>query len=289
MGRYSKIDKRIQNDSKFRALSERAKLVFFLTISHPNMTMIGGMRATVNGLAAEWSMPLESLREAFLEVSEKGIVRADDSACFVWMPNFLKYNRPESPNVVKSWPDALEMLPECAMKSQLFQTLKSFVGEMSEAFAKAFMEAFPKGMPNQEQEQKQEQKQEQGGETPAAEPAEPIPPDLHQLQYAATLLGDLGLPEKGNLEMVGSAIVSYAKSQQISKGQSFEHIRRRALADQAEGIPITTFWFKDARYGVNAHGKQNRKQSPGADIVSRVEEAKRIARNMDHRATDAAG
>jgi hypothetical protein len=189
MGRYRKIDMRIQNDAKFRSLSERAKLVFFLTLSHPNMTMIGAMRATIPGLSAEWSMPEESLREAFQEVFSKGMVKADESACFVWLPNFLKYNRPESPNVVKSWPEAFDLLPECSMKGELFQSLKQFAVGLSEGFTKAFMEAFAKTMPNQEQEQEQEQ-----DKTPRAAPKE-FPsqkPEFNPVEVAIVICRELG-------------------------------------------------------------------------------------------------
>jgi hypothetical protein len=53
MARYRKIDPRIWNDQKFRELSDDAKIVFFLLLTHPHMTALGAMRATVAGLAAE--------------------------------------------------------------------------------------------------------------------------------------------------------------------------------------------------------------------------------------------
>ena len=52
MSRYRKVDTRIWNDAKFNSLSEKRKLVFFFLLTHPNLKMIGGMRATVPGLAA---------------------------------------------------------------------------------------------------------------------------------------------------------------------------------------------------------------------------------------------
>ncbi len=160
MARYRKIDTRIWNDAKFNALSERGKLVFFYELTHPNLTMLGAMRATVPGLAAELGMQTEAFAEAFREALAKGMAKHDEKASFLWLPNFLKYNKPESPNVVKSWPDAFDLLPECTMKSELFQQLKAFAEGMTKGFNEAFAEAFPiafaKTMPYQEQEQEQQ-------------------------------------------------------------------------------------------------------------------------------------
>jgi hypothetical protein len=56
MGRYRKIDPRIHNDAKFRALSERGKLLLFTILTHPHMTALGAMRATESGLCEEMAL-----------------------------------------------------------------------------------------------------------------------------------------------------------------------------------------------------------------------------------------
>ena len=144
MGQYRKVDVRIWNDAKFRGLSDKAKLVFFLLMTHPNMTMLGAMRHSAIGLAVELGWSPEAFGEAFREALREGMVEYDEKASCIVLPNFLKYNRPESPNVVKSWPVAFDFIPECELKNQLFQRLKAFVEGLTEAFPKAFREAFPK-------------------------------------------------------------------------------------------------------------------------------------------------
>ena len=158
MSRYRKIDPRIWNDAKFRQLSDNGKLAVFLLLTHPNMTALGGMRGTVPGLAAELGWAAEAFQQAFAEVSLRGIVEHDEKACFIGLPNFLEYNQPESPNVVRAWGAAVDLLPECELKNVVLQRAQGFAEGKSEAFAKAFSEAFPKAMPNQEQEQEQEPK-----------------------------------------------------------------------------------------------------------------------------------
>ena len=47
MGKYRKVDPKIWNDEKFRELSDSAKLLFLFLLTHPHMTPLGAMRATV--------------------------------------------------------------------------------------------------------------------------------------------------------------------------------------------------------------------------------------------------
>ncbi|MEM1189912.1 MAG: hypothetical protein AAGI72_15375 [Pseudomonadota bacterium] len=180
MARYRKVDTRIWNDAKFNALSDDGKLVFFLLLTHPQMTALGAMRATIPGLAEELGWLPEAFREAFQEALAKGMAKHDPEARLIVLPNFLKYNRPESPNVVKAWDSALDLLPECRLKSELIQDVKAFAEGLTEGFAKALPEAFAKGMPYQEQEQEQEQEQDKSKHTPASPEGEPglpgIPP-----------------------------------------------------------------------------------------------------------------
>lgn len=159
MSRFRKVDGRLWNDAKFSSLSERAKLVFLFLLTHPSLTMLGAMRATIPGLAAEIGMATDAFRQAFEEVLAKAMAKHDEKASFLWLPNFVKYNRPESPNVIRAWPDAWDLLPECPLKETLAQQLRAFTEGLSEGFRQAFREAFPKGMPNQEQEHEQQQEE----------------------------------------------------------------------------------------------------------------------------------
>lgn len=147
---YRKIDTRIWNDAKFLSLSDKGKLAFLFMLTHPHLTSMGAMRATIPGLASELQWSLEAFREAFREAFSKGMVRSDESVCFVSLPNFLKYNKPESPNVIRSWGGLWDLIPECSLKVELYQHLREYSEGLGEAFAEAFREAFRKAMPNLE-------------------------------------------------------------------------------------------------------------------------------------------
>ena len=164
MARYRKIDPRIWNDEKFRTMSHEGQRLFLFVLTHPALTMIGAMRATQSGLSEELGLDAKAFREAFGEALSKGMLKYDEKAFLLWLPNFLKYNAPESPNVVKSWGSALDLLPECDLRKEVLSSAKAFISTMSKAFTealpKAFDEALPKAIsktiPNQEQEQEQD-------------------------------------------------------------------------------------------------------------------------------------
>src|SRR4030095_630743 len=123
---------------------------------------LGAMRANIPGLAYEIGWDVERLSKAFGEALRKAFLEDDETVSFLSLTNFLRYNSPESPNVVKSWEKSLDLLPECPLKNRLIIRIKS----LSEGFPKAFREALPKAFRKsferlsvQEQEQEQEYKE----------------------------------------------------------------------------------------------------------------------------------
>jgi len=146
MARYRKIDPRIWGDEKFRTLSRpqpnaQTLWLYLLTGSHtnscPGIFNIGEMALAEN---LGWS--LEGLRKAFKEVLGKGLAKADFEARVIIIPNALKYDHPESPNVVKYWGKMFDEVPECALKNEYYLLLKAFMEAFGEAFGEAFKEGF---------------------------------------------------------------------------------------------------------------------------------------------------
>lgn len=194
MARYRKIDPRIWNDEKFASLSHEAQRAFFFILTHPSMTSLGAFRISAAGMAQELGLTEKGFQEPFHELLSKGIVRYDEKSFLVFAPNFLKYNPPENPNVIKGWAVALDYLPECGLKHEVLlkakqcasntdKGLKAFVdafGDICHIAQKGFQEPFPKGMPIQEQEQEQEQEIKVGGafSEKVADAPEPSFPDF---------------------------------------------------------------------------------------------------------------
>jgi len=145
------------SDEKFLDLSDKATLVFIFILTCPLQTSLGAMRASVEGLAQEflnfpgisrsrWS--LKAFRSAFREISDKEMVFADANAAVIWLPNFLKHNRPTNINVVKSWVTVLETLPECDTKSRIVEHILLVTKQLGEEYSNTFKEALASSFGN---------------------------------------------------------------------------------------------------------------------------------------------
>lgn len=169
--RYRKVEVRTWGDEKFRGLTAMPACgqgLWLYLITGPHTGPIPGLfRAGRAGMAEELDWEQEAFDEAFREVFQQGMVKADFKARVMWVPNAIKHNKPESPNVVKSWAAEFDLIPECDLKREAYEHLRSSIHALGEAFGKAFDETFgkpsakpsTKAMPNQEQEQEQEQEQ----------------------------------------------------------------------------------------------------------------------------------
>lgn len=175
--RYRMLDVRIWCDKKFRSLTPlkpSGQALFLYLLCNPHTTSIPGLyRAGAGAMAEELSWSLLGFQRALKEVIAQGLVKADLKARVIFIPNAIKYNKPQSPNVVRSWAVHWDEIPECALKNEAYYRLESFIKSLGKAFALAFSETLRqydikdskqgsiKAYFNQEQEQKQEQEQEQ--------------------------------------------------------------------------------------------------------------------------------
>jgi hypothetical protein len=164
MARYAKVDVRIWDDDKVKALTPIPHcgqgLWIRLLVSRHRSPVPGLLCVGEAALAEEFGWTLEDFRKAFAEAKREGLVKADWKARVVWLPKAWKYNSPESPNVVRSWRIPWDETPECALKWEIYQTLKAFVEGFKEGFKKAFAQACRMPSPNQEQEPEQDPEQE---------------------------------------------------------------------------------------------------------------------------------
>lgn len=181
MSRYRKIEVRTWSDEKFRNLSPipaSGQGLWFFLLTGPHTGPIPGLfRAGRAAMAEELGWEIEAFDEAFVEVSAQGMAKADFKAKLVWLPNAIRHNKPESPNVVRSWRVELDLLPECELKREAIASMRECLEEAGDSYVAAFDELFVskdggpssksaakasgkpfgKAMPNQEQEQEQEQ------------------------------------------------------------------------------------------------------------------------------------
>lgn len=146
--RYRKIALKIWGDEKFASLSPMppsGQSLWVFLLAYPAQDGIPGVyRAGRASMAEQLGWEVEDFDRCFEEIADLGMAVADWSAKLVWLPNAAKFNPPESPNVViwwsKSWPE----IPECDMKSQIYETLRAHVYATGESYGKEFDKHFSK-------------------------------------------------------------------------------------------------------------------------------------------------
>lgn len=161
MSRYRSIRCLIWNDDKFPFASDACQLVFFHMLTTPLSSPFGLYKASLEALAAEKRWTPKAYREAFEEASRIGFAKYDDRTQVVFIPNFLKYNAPNNPNVLRSWHNLFTEIPDCPLKTEFLQLLRTLCDSFGKGFQEAFEEAWRKSMPNQDQDQDQDQEQDQ--------------------------------------------------------------------------------------------------------------------------------
>lgn len=103
-----------------------------------------------------------------------------------------------------------------------------------------------------------------------------IPPGLSEVEYARRFLGDVGLPEKGNIYVAADAIKALSKSRGLSLVSSFEQIRARALDDRDRGVAVDHLWILNGRY--NQPTPRSKSDVATADYADRLQRELAILR-----------
>jgi hypothetical protein len=143
-GRYRKVQVSMWTDENFRGLSSApsGKALWFFLLTGPQTGPIPGLyRAGRAAMAEELDWPLDDFYDKFAELESRSMVQADFKARLVWLPNALKHNLPESPNVVKSWRAELAVLPDCDLKREALACIRLTLADMGDPFVEAFDEA----------------------------------------------------------------------------------------------------------------------------------------------------
>lgn len=143
---YRKVKITMWDDPKFRALSAllpSGQSLFIYLLTGPFTGIIPGLyKAGRAAMAEELGWNVEAFDLALGEAIALGMVKADLKARVFWLPNAVKHNPPASVNVIKSWARSYELLPDCPLKLEAFESLKSACYGVSEAMGMAFDKAF---------------------------------------------------------------------------------------------------------------------------------------------------
>ena len=74
------------------------------------------------------------------EIEEEAMAVSDFSNQLIWLPNSIVYNKPESPNVVKSWSYDWERVPECDLQVAIYRRMRSYFEDIGGGWYEAFLD-----------------------------------------------------------------------------------------------------------------------------------------------------
>ncbi len=160
MSRYRKIECKLWNSNEFSMLSSNTKLVYLHLLSANVSNPVGCYVANLPGLSAELRLDLKTYQASFDTLVQNSLVKYDKDTQVIFLPDFLSYNLPANPNVIKSWEKIINELPECDLKEALFDAFCAMADDVSLACQEQIEILLSKeGKPFRIQEQYQEQYQ----------------------------------------------------------------------------------------------------------------------------------
>lgn len=166
--RYRRVSTRMHNDERFQNLSRpkpNGQSLWTYLIHGPRTVLIPGLLPiSLATIADDFHWSLAATKKMWEEIACQGMARADRDGPLIWLPNALKHNPPQSPNVVRSWRRSYDdEIPPCALKVEAGRRVEVFLQTFKEDLTIAFVEAFREGqtrtltraLVNQEQDQDQ--------------------------------------------------------------------------------------------------------------------------------------
>lgn len=117
-------------------------MIYFHLLTTPMSTQFGLFKGTIAGLAAEKRWPEERYRESFEESLRRGFVKYDEKHQLIWLVCYFDHNKPHNPNIIRSWGEEYQELPDCSLKDEFYQFFDSYLKEPREGFKESFRESF---------------------------------------------------------------------------------------------------------------------------------------------------
>jgi len=128
---WRRVDSRVwEADEKFRLLSApppNAQTLFLYFLTGPVTKPLPGLFvAGVGQLAESFGWPIGATDAALGELINSGMVRFDRANRVVYLPNSLKYNQPDNPNILVGWARYFSMIPPSPLKLEFWERLKQY-------------------------------------------------------------------------------------------------------------------------------------------------------------------
>ena len=209
---YRKIYTRMWADEKFLSLSPQkpsGQALWIFLLTGPFTTILPGVVVAGEAAISErLGWPLRSTKRKMNELHFQKLVFCDRGLQIIYIKNAINYNKPASPNVVRSWKTAWENVPECRLKEDIYLDL---LEKLPKAFGEAFNEIArrpsgkPSGKPSRKPSGKPSLNQEAGSRKQETGNRKQEEQTLVDLSIDGDLLKETGLQKK-NSEGVGAKI-----------------------------------------------------------------------------------
>ena len=151
---YRKVEVGTWFDDRFQRLSAAppsGQTLWLYLLMGPRTNALPGIVVAREAVMADdlgWSV--DDIRYAFAEATREGMANADWKAGVVVLTRALfdsnnrrrETAKPTSLNVIKAWSKAFDAVPDCALKYEYLQSLKTYCDALPDAFADVFADAF---------------------------------------------------------------------------------------------------------------------------------------------------
>ena len=146
---YTKVESLFWKDEKIIQLSPDARYLMLYTLTSPHRNILGCYFMPEPYACFDSGMDPERFNKGFRELLDQGLIKYDKKTKVLLLVNFLKFNRLDNPNQVKSAIDKLNELPHSELFNDLYEQIARFISESPflEPLCKRLRERLAKGLP----------------------------------------------------------------------------------------------------------------------------------------------
>lgn len=127
--RYNEVSIKTWVSADFRKLTDKGKMLWLYLLTGPIRQQVPGIyRAGLGTCTDDLAWDLKDIKTSFKELLDAGMVQRDADTNVLYLPNWPKYNRPPAnPNVLKSWLNLLDGIPDCTLKTNYIAELREVI------------------------------------------------------------------------------------------------------------------------------------------------------------------
>lgn len=133
--RYAKINESIWNDSKFKSVSDSARLLYMYLLSCPKCNSIGVFQIGYGLIEDEFDHSRDQIKQLMGELEEANLLRFRDG--WLWFNKYLKWNEPTSPNHARHCASDLN---ECVMREAPQEAVRSVLGSVRSVLGNIYLQ-----------------------------------------------------------------------------------------------------------------------------------------------------